>query len=226
MNVQIDRDYQIDLVLRGGTEAVVEVTASSVDQRSAEVASNFATQEIRQLPIARTYEGLLNLIPGAPASDGSGYVSVAGGTRQDNKYLVDGVNITNPGYGYLGDRDERARHRRRERQDRGDLGRVRPDDRRRRERGHEVGDERPPRNLRVEAARPRSKPTPSTRPRATSIATTGPAASASRSSRTPSSATSRRGTPPRRRAASRRRSAVSPRPSPIPMTPRSTTSGS
>ncbi len=102
VTIQIDRDHQIDLVLRGGTEAVVEVTASSVDQKSTEVASNFATEEIRQLPIARTYEGLLSLIPGAPATDGSGYVSVAGGTRQDNKYLVDGVNITNPGYGYLG----------------------------------------------------------------------------------------------------------------------------
>ena len=102
VDVQVDRDYQVNLVLKGGTEAVVEVTASSVDQKSTEVASNFATQEIRQLPISRTYEGLLNLIPGAPATDGSGYVSVAGGTRQDNKYLVDGVNITNAGYGYLG----------------------------------------------------------------------------------------------------------------------------
>lgn len=100
--VQVDRDYQIDLVLKGGAEAVVEVTAASVDQRSTEVASNFATEEIRQLPITRSYEGLLSLIPGAPATSGSGYVAIAGGTRQENKYLVDGVNITNPGYGYLG----------------------------------------------------------------------------------------------------------------------------
>lgn len=101
LNVQVDRDYQVDLVLRGGTEAVVEVTAASVDQKSTEVASNFATEEIRQLPITRSYEGLLSLIPSAPASSGSGYVAVAGGTRQENKYLVDGVNIGNPGYGYL-----------------------------------------------------------------------------------------------------------------------------
>lgn len=101
LTVQVDRDYQIELVLRGETAATVEVTAATVDQKSTEVASNFATEEIRQLPITRSYEGLLNLIPGAPSSSGSGYVAVAGGTRQDNKYLVDGVNITNPGYGYL-----------------------------------------------------------------------------------------------------------------------------
>ena len=103
VDVQVDRDYQIDLVLRGGTEATVEVTAATVDQKSTEVATNFAVQEVRQLPVARSYEGLLNLIPNAPASDGSsGYVAVGGGTRQDNKYLIDGVNITNAGYGNLG----------------------------------------------------------------------------------------------------------------------------
>ena len=102
VNVQVDRDYQIDLVLRGSTAAIVEVTASSVDQKSTEVATNFQSDEVRQLPVARSYEGLLNLIPSAPASDGtSGYVAVAGGTRQDNKYLIDGVNITSAGYGRL-----------------------------------------------------------------------------------------------------------------------------
>ncbi|HYN42228.1 MAG TPA: TonB-dependent receptor [Thermoanaerobaculia bacterium] len=103
VDVQVDRDYQIELVLKGSTAATIEVTASTVDQRSAEVATNFATEEVRQLPVARSYEGLLNLIPNAPASDGtSGYVAVGGGTRQENKYLIDGVNITNAGYGNLG----------------------------------------------------------------------------------------------------------------------------
>ena len=102
VTIVVDKDFQIELVLKGGTEAVVEVTAATVDQKSTEVASNFQTEEIRQLPVARSYEGLLNLIPGAPASDGtSGYVAVAGGTRQENKYLIDGVNITNAGYGNI-----------------------------------------------------------------------------------------------------------------------------
>ncbi len=103
VDVQVDRDYQIELLLKGSTAVTVEVTAASVDQKSSEVSTNFATEEIRQLPVSRSYEGLLNLIPGAPASDGSsGYVAIAGGTRQENKYLIDGVNITNAGYGNLG----------------------------------------------------------------------------------------------------------------------------
>jgi hypothetical protein len=102
--VSVDTDLQIELTLIQTATGEVVVTASlaEVDKKSAEVSANFTGTEIRQLPLARTYEGLLNLIPGAPATSDNGYVAVAGGTRQDNKYLIDGVNITNPAYGYLG----------------------------------------------------------------------------------------------------------------------------
>ncbi len=105
VNVEVDNDVQVPLTLRGGaaTEVVVTAGLAEIDKKSTEISSNFSPEEIHQIPIARTYAGLLSLIPAAPAdTSGSGYVAVAGGTRQDNKYLVDGVNITNPGYGYLG----------------------------------------------------------------------------------------------------------------------------
>ena len=105
VNVEVDNDVQVPLTLKQGAATEVLVTAglAEIDKKSSEISVNFAPAEIRQIPISRTYAGLLNLIPAAPAdTSGSGYVAVAGGTRQDNKYLVDGVNITNPGYGYLG----------------------------------------------------------------------------------------------------------------------------
>jgi hypothetical protein len=103
VQVSVDVDAQVDLKLAPSAQAEVTVTAAAteVDKKSAEVNANFTDTEIKSLPLARTYEGILNLIPGAAATAGNGYVSVAGGTRQDNKYLIDGVNITNPGYGYL-----------------------------------------------------------------------------------------------------------------------------
>src|ERR1019366_4334509 len=72
-------------------------------KKASEVNFNYTDNFIKDLPIGRTYEGVTNLIPGA-ATDTSliGFVSISGGTRQDNKYLLDGVNITNPGYGFLG----------------------------------------------------------------------------------------------------------------------------
>ena len=104
VNVSADTDYQIDLALVQTAAAEVTVTAvnAEVDKKSTEVNSNFVSAEIRQLPIARTYAGLINLIPGAAANqDAAGAVSIAGGTREENKYLIDGVNITNPGFGNL-----------------------------------------------------------------------------------------------------------------------------
>ncbi len=103
-NVSADTDYQIELVLVQTAAAQVTVTAvnAEVDKKSTEVNSNFVAAEIRQLPIARNYSGLISLIPGASADTGTGAVAVGGGTREENKYLIDGVNITNPGYGYIG----------------------------------------------------------------------------------------------------------------------------
>jgi hypothetical protein len=105
VNVSADTDYQIELVLVQTTAAQVTVTAvnAEVDKKATEVNSNFVEAEIRQIPIARNYSGLINLIPGAAETQGiAGAVSIGGATREENKYLIDGVNITNPGFGNLG----------------------------------------------------------------------------------------------------------------------------
>lgn len=100
VTVRVDADSQVDLVLSGSVAATVEAVASAVDQKSTEVGVNYSDTQIRSLPLARSYAGLIQLVPGVGTADGVG-VSAAGGSRQDNKYLVDGVNITNPGFGTL-----------------------------------------------------------------------------------------------------------------------------
>ncbi len=104
VKIFVDNEAQLTLVLvqTTKTEIVVTGAVAEIDKKAAEVNFNFTDNTIKDLPLSRTYEGLLKIVPGAPASSGSGYVSVSGGTRQDNKYLLDGVNITNPGYGFLG----------------------------------------------------------------------------------------------------------------------------
>jgi len=104
LNISVDNDYQVELVLIQTTaaEVVVSAVSADVDKKSTEVNANFVSAEVRQLPIARTYSALINLIPGAAGNqDAAGAVSVGGGTREENKYLIDGVNITNPGYGNI-----------------------------------------------------------------------------------------------------------------------------
>src|SRR5439155_1444866 len=68
--------------------------------KSTEVNFNFTSQTIARLPLERSYRGLFQLVPGV-AENRSSVGPSGGGSRQDNTYLIDGVNITNPGFGYL-----------------------------------------------------------------------------------------------------------------------------
>ncbi len=105
VHVFVDNDAQLSLALVQSTKAEVVVTgaAADIDKKASEVNFNYTDNTLKDLPLSRTYEGVLKIIPGAAADTSEqGFVSISGGTRQDNKYLLDGVNITNPGYGFLG----------------------------------------------------------------------------------------------------------------------------
>ncbi len=100
--VEVGKDTQVDLIIGLALSEAVTVTAVTpvVDVRSTEVAFNFKADTLNSLPIERTFRGLFQLVPGV-ADNRSRVGPAAGGSRQDNTYLVDGANITNPGFGYL-----------------------------------------------------------------------------------------------------------------------------
>jgi hypothetical protein len=100
--VEIGRDTQIDVVLGVAfqEQLVVAATVPLVDARSTEVSFNYGSATLNSLPLERTYDGLFQLIPGI-ADNRSPVGPAAGGGRQDNTYLIDGVNIGNPGFGHL-----------------------------------------------------------------------------------------------------------------------------
>ncbi len=99
--VAVDVNAQVDLVLSPTATETIEVVAEApvADLKNTEVNFNYTSEDFGRLPLARTYSGLWQLIPGAADSDA--YAPAAGGSRQDNVFQVDGVNITNPGFGYL-----------------------------------------------------------------------------------------------------------------------------
>jgi hypothetical protein len=101
--VGVGKDTQVDFVIGLSLNEALTVTAARpiVDVRSTEVSFNFTTDTLNVLPLDRTYRGLFQLIPGV-ADNRSAVGPAAGGNRQDNTYLIDGANITNPGFGYLG----------------------------------------------------------------------------------------------------------------------------
>lgn len=99
--VEVARDTQTDMVLGLSVQEDITVTASTpdVDLKSTEVNFNYTQETIANLPLARSYAGLFQLIPGV--AENNSFAPNGGGSRQDNTYLIDGVNITNPGFGYL-----------------------------------------------------------------------------------------------------------------------------
>src|SRR6187549_3464460 len=100
--VEVGKDTQVDFVLGLTIQEELTVNAAQpvVDIRSAEVGFNFREDVLNSLPLERTYRGLFQLIPGV-ADNRSSVGPAAGGTRQENLYLIDGANITSPAFGYL-----------------------------------------------------------------------------------------------------------------------------
>src|SRR5579884_2267653 len=100
--VDVDKTTPADMVLGLAVQETLNVSAAApvVDTKSTEVAFNFKSDTIQNLPIEPTYRGMFQLIPGVPENR-STVGPAAGGDRQDNTYLIDGANITNPGFGYL-----------------------------------------------------------------------------------------------------------------------------
>ncbi len=102
VEVQLGKDTQADITIGvSGVQEQVTVSAASpaVDVKSTEVAFNYRADEIQTLPLPRSYSGLFQLIPGV--AENNSFAPAGGASRQDNKYLMDGVDITNPGFGYL-----------------------------------------------------------------------------------------------------------------------------
>jgi hypothetical protein len=103
--VVLSKDTQVRAVLRPTATEAVEVTAALplVDTKSTALSDTTPREMIEKLPLARTFTGTFQLAPGAvdtglqitPTSVGIN----AGGGRQDNTFLYDGVNVTNPFFG-------------------------------------------------------------------------------------------------------------------------------
>ncbi len=104
LRVQIDRQTQVSVRMTPIGKAAEEVTVTAVspivDVKSTEVSLSWQSTVVEQLPLGRSYSALFQLAPGV--ADNRDFAPNAGGNKQDNVYLYDGSNITNPLFGYLG----------------------------------------------------------------------------------------------------------------------------
>ncbi|HEX7669405.1 MAG TPA: carboxypeptidase-like regulatory domain-containing protein, partial [Polyangiaceae bacterium] len=79
VKVLVDNDSQLTLVLvqTSTAEVVVIGVAAEIDKKASEVNFNYTDNTLKDLPLSRTYEGVLKIVPGAAAdTSGQGFVSI------------------------------------------------------------------------------------------------------------------------------------------------------
>lgn len=108
-NVEVRLGQRVELPLRldvGGVTETVEVTAGTpvVDVTRSSGQTNIDSAMLARIPVQRRLSDTLYVASGVSSGGGTGRAnpSVSGGSGLENQYIVDGVNITNPGYGALG----------------------------------------------------------------------------------------------------------------------------
>ncbi|MCU1322110.1 MAG: Cna domain protein [Acidobacteriaceae bacterium] len=107
VNVVIGRISSFDLTVQlGGVNDTVEVSSNSVEVNtiSTAIGSNLDYTFYQQVPVARNVGSLFYTAPGAVNGGGTGTAnpSIGGATGLENQYIIDGVNLTDVGYGGLG----------------------------------------------------------------------------------------------------------------------------
>lgn len=107
VEVRLGQRAEINLTLEvGGITETVQVSAATgvVDVTDTTVGANIDAGMLARLPVQRQLGDTLHLAPGVSSGGGTGRQnpSVGGASGLENQYIVDGVNITNPGYGALG----------------------------------------------------------------------------------------------------------------------------
>jgi len=98
-------DLPLTMQVSGVTESVnVTGAAPVVDTTSTTIGAALDSNLLERVPIGRRFSDTLYIAPGVSSSGTAGTAnpSVSGASGLDNQYVVDGVNITNGGYGALG----------------------------------------------------------------------------------------------------------------------------
>jgi len=108
-NVIVSLGQTVDMPLKmevGGLTETVDVTAAPtvIDTTSTTTGANIDSETLQRVPVGRRVSDTLYIAPGVSSSGsvGSANPSISGGSGLENQYVIDGVNVTNQGYGALG----------------------------------------------------------------------------------------------------------------------------
>ncbi|MEO8348570.1 MAG: TonB-dependent receptor, partial [Acidobacteriota bacterium] len=101
--VAADSSRTLDLRILPRFREKVEVAGASpiLDATSSATTTIVERQVFKELPTSRTFLDLSYLAPGVVNAGGTGYPSINGASLAENRYFVDGLDVTDPGTGTL-----------------------------------------------------------------------------------------------------------------------------
>ncbi len=108
LTVSINQRTTADITLSVGTAATtVEVTSGAVetiDTTSTTVGANIPESVYQNVPIGRNISSVIAMAPGVSDSLGAGVAnpSINGASGLENMYVINGANVTDPGFGGFG----------------------------------------------------------------------------------------------------------------------------
>jgi hypothetical protein len=107
VDVRLGQRSSLEFTMKLGslTETIEVVGAAPVvDSASTTAGGVLDSAELKRLPVGRNFTDTLYLVPGVSDSSGVGSAnpSIGGASGLENSYVVDGVNITNTGFGGVG----------------------------------------------------------------------------------------------------------------------------
>lgn len=107
VQVRLGQRAEVNITLEvGAITETVQVRGGSqvVDTTNTTAGTNLDSETLSRLPVGRSFSDTLYVASGVSSGGGTGRAnpSVSGASGLENLYVVDGVNITNPGYGALG----------------------------------------------------------------------------------------------------------------------------
>jgi len=105
--VGLNQRVQINFILEPGKTETITVTGAAplVDIKSTAASTNIKYDEFANaVPLGRSFTDTYAVAPGVVSGlrTGRGNYSISGSSGLENSYLIDGVNITNTGYGGIG----------------------------------------------------------------------------------------------------------------------------
>ena len=102
VTVSLGSTTTLTITLAGTTEMTVTAKPPAIMMKDTKVTTNLTQEELETLPVDRSYQSVLYLAPSVTTSGLGGNPTVSGASGNENIFLLNGLNTTDPVTGTFG----------------------------------------------------------------------------------------------------------------------------